>query len=598
MIAQETVDALKAVTMAKDVIAKFLPLKKVGSDMVCCCPFHNEKSPSFKIKLNEDFWKCFGCGKNGDSIEFIKLHKNLTHPEALKYLCDFYHITVVEDKPQAVRTYKRPAPVTVKPTLSPRVMKWFDTRGITTKTLTEFKITECSEWMPKANAVTDAICFNYFRDGELINIKYRAAEKDFKLSKDAELIFYNLDAIKGEKYAIVCEGEIDCLSISQTGLKNVVSVPNGASGGTQKLEYLNNCFEAFKDVECIILFTDNDAPGMALRDELARRFGYDRCLKVECPYDCKDANDVLLKYGANKIGELIKNATEFPIEGVFGMDELYEDIKNFYYNGYPKGVKVGISSFDEYIQFMPGQFTTVTGIPGSGKSEFVDYIMAQTAVNHQWNWGVCSFENQPSSLHATKLMEKYVGKSFAHRYNPYDRMNSVEFDDAVNFVGTFFHFININKIDVTLQGILDKAKELVLRKGINGLLIDPWNYIEHKSATGQTETQYVSECLTKIKAFAATHGIHIFIIAHPTKLQKVNNKYEVPTLYNISGSAHFFNKTDNGITVYRDFGTNKVDIHIQKVRYSWLGKVGLCSFTYNLDTRQYVPIDPNNKEPF
>jgi twinkle protein len=336
---------------------------------------------------------------------------------------------------------------------------------------------------------------------------------------------------------------------------------------------------------------------MALRDELGRRFGFDRCLKVDCPPDCKDANDVLLKYGNAKLVELIKSASEFPIEGVFGIDELYEDIKSFYYNGYPKGVKVGIPSFDEHIQFMSGQFTTVTGIPGSGKSEFVDYIMAQTAINHKWTWGVCSFENQPSSFHVTKLMEKYVGKSFAQRYNPYDRMNSNEFDDAVNFVGDYFHFINVNAIDVTLQGILDKAKELVTRKGIQGLLIDPWNYVEHKSASGQTETQYVSECLTKIKAFALTHGIHILLIAHPTKLGKINNKYEVPTLYNISGSAHFFNKTDNGITVYRDFATNKVDIHIQKVRYSWLGKVGMCSFSYDTNTRQYKALDNEQASP-
>jgi DNA primase len=276
MISDETKEALKRVSLAKDVIGKFIPLKKVGADMVCCCPFHNEKSPSFKVKLNEDFWKCFGCGKTGDSIAFLQEYQKLSYVDAVKWLCDFYHIPLIEDKPQSKRIYKRPIPTAVKSELSPRVMKWFDTRGITTKTLTEFKITECSEWMPKANAVTDAICFNYYRNDELINIKYRAAEKDFKLSKDAELIFYNIDAVKGEELVIVTEGEIDCLSIAQTGLKNVVSVPNGASGGTQKLEYLNNCFDDFKDVKCIILFTDNDAPGMALRDELGRRFGFDR----------------------------------------------------------------------------------------------------------------------------------------------------------------------------------------------------------------------------------------------------------------------------------------------------------------------------------
>lgn len=226
-------------------------------------------------------------------------------------------------------------------------------------------------------------------------------------------------------------------------------------------------------------------------------------------------------------------------------------------------------------------------VHNSGKSEFVDYIMVETARNHGWEWAVCSFENQPSSLHATKLMEKACGKSFVKRHNPNDCMSENEFDKSIEFVNNYFHFININKVDVTLNGILEKAKELIVRKGVKGLLIDPWNYIEHKSAAGQTETQYISECLTKIKAFSLTHGIHIILIAHPTKMGKTGDKYDIPTLYNISGSAHFFNKTDNGITVYRDFATGIVDVHVQKVRYSWLGKIGLASFTYNVDTRQY-----------
>ena len=229
-------------------------------------------------------------------------------------------------------------------------------------------------------------------------------------------------------------------------------------------------------------------------------------------------------------------------------------------------------------------------VHNSGKSEFTDYVMSELAKNHKWSFGVCSFENQPSSLHVTKLMEKVVGKSFAKRFNDSDRISKPEFETAVSFIEEHFYFVNINQVKVTVDGILEKTKELILRKGIKGLLIDPWNYIEHKSEKGQTETQYISECLTKIKAFCLTHNVHIFLIAHPSKMPKVAGKYEVPTLYNVSGSAHFFNKADNGICVHRDFGSTKVDIYIQKVRYSWLGKVGFTSFNYNIDRRQYMPI--------
>jgi twinkle protein len=260
-------------------------------------------------------------------------------------------------------------------------------------------------------------------------------------------------------------------------------------------------------------------------------------------------------------------------------------------NGYPKGLRVGIPGFDEYVSFMPAQITTITGIPGSGKSEFTDYIMACAAKNHGWKFAVCSFENQPSSLHITKIMEKLTGKAFAHRTDASSRMNMDDLNYGFDMIKHHFTFININQVNVTIDGILEKAKELVLRQGIHGLLIDPWNYCEHHRGSGQTETEYVSECLSKMKAFCLVTGVHLFLIAHPVKMQKTGGKYEVPTLYNISGSAHFFNKTDNGITVYRDFENNVVDVHIQKVRYSWLGKVGCASFNYSLELRQYSPTE-------
>jgi twinkle protein len=415
--------------------------------------------------------------------------------------------------------------------------------------------------------------------------------KHFKLGKDAELIFYNLDCLEGAKECLIVEGEIDALSVYEAGYYTVLSVPNGASKGSQKLEYLDNCWEHFTDIQKIIIWTDNDEAGYNLREELARRIGKEKCFRVQHFADCKDANEVLVKHGKETVLQMIEEAQPFPIEGIITMDEMFEDVTNFYHNGYPQGVKTGIEGLDEYVSFMTGQFTTVTGIPGSGKSEFVDYIMCQLSKLHGWGWGVCSFENQPSSIHVTKLIEKLTGKSFAFRRERFNRVSEEEMFNACIAIHEHFHFINIHELDVTLTGILEKAEELVKRKGIKGLLIDPWNYIEHKIPKGYTETQYISESLTKLKSFALRTGVHVILIAHPTKIQKdkATKKYDIPTLYQISGSAHFFNKTDNGITVYRDFQTNIVEIHVQKVRYSWLGKVGLCGFNYDIETRHYSP---------
>jgi twinkle protein len=356
-----------------------------------------------------------------------------------------------------------------------------------------------------------------------------------------------------------------------------------------RLQYLDNCYEYFVNMRKIIIATDNDNVGKALKEELSRRLGKDRCFEIQYPQDCKDANDVLKLHGKETLASLIELARELPIDGIVNHDDLANDVLNYYENGYPQGTKTGIEGFDEYLQLMPGQFTTVTGAPGHGKSEWVDNMIAHTAVKSGWKWAVCSFENTPAALHATKLVEKLSGKAFDFRKDPTNRVSSGDINMLLTFIGSNFAFINTGNTDITLDGILAKTGELVARKGINGLLIDPWNYIEHKIPVGMPETLYISESLTKIKHAAMKYGIHIILIAHPAKLQKPlgQKKYEVPTMYSISGSAHFNNKTDNGLTVYRDFETGNVQIHIQKVRYSWLGKIGCVEYFYNTYTRQY-----------
>lgn len=577
------IEQIKSAADIVQVISEHIELKKKGSNMVGLCPFHNEKTPSFTV--SKQGFKCFGCGKSGDSIAFLMDYKHLNYIEAIKLIAGKYNIPIEEETKQ----YERPTPRLEK--LSPDTIKYFEKRGISNNTLLRFDITESKEWMPKGGDNTRVICFNYKLNDQLINIKYRAKDKDFRLNKNSELIFYNLDSIKDESTAVIVEGEVDCLSLHEAGIYNVVSVPNGAGTGQLQLKYLDNCWKYFEGKDKIILFTDNDTPGNSLRDELARRLGKDRCYKIIYPEDCKDANDVLIKHGKPMIHSIIEQAKRWPIDGVLGMDELFEQVHDYYYNGYPKGCNAGIGYFDELLQFSGGQLTVVTGSPGSGKSEFIDYISTSLSRLHDWKFAVASFENPPA-IHVTKLMEKFIGLSFNFRKNPLHRMNTSQFDEAVYLTDKYFHFVNIQQADVTIEGILSKLNEMVLRFGVKGVIIDPWNYIEHKVPPGQTETQYISEALTLIKEFAVKTDTHVFLVAHPTKLRKPPGEKKMPvaTMYDIAGSAHFFNKADNGISVYRDFDSNEVDIHVQKVRFSWLGKCGVAPLTYDTYTRKYTEI--------
>jgi len=587
MISQTTINTINARTDIVDIIGDYVKLKRDGVNMRGLCPFHNEKTPSFTVSQSKQVYKCFGCGKSGDALQFLQEHTGESFIEVITKLATKYNINIEYDEN---KVYERPK--NINSLLNEDAIKYFKQRGISLQTLNDLKVTQSIEWMPGAQKEINTINFNYYRDGELINIKYRAANKDFKLYKNAELIFYNLDAIKYSDTCIIVEGEVDALSLHESGFKNVVSVPNGAATGNQKLPYLDNCWQYFENKKSIIVLTDNDTAGQNLRDELARRLGKNKCLKVKWPEGIKDANQLLTQQGPLSISHLIQSAEYYPIEGINTMDDMFEDVINYYENGYPKGFKTMAGGLDEYLTFLPGQITVVTGIPGSGKSEYCDYLMAQLTKLHNWNWAICSFENQPSSYHVTKLMEKFTGKSFQFRKDFSHRINKDEADRSIAIIDNNFTFININAINVTLSGILQKTKELITRKGINGLIIDPWNYIEHHVGEGQTETQYISECLTELKVFAIQNNIHIFLVAHPTKIakDKRTGKFEIPNLYNISGSAHFFNKTDNGLCIWRDFETGGVDVYIQKVRYSWLGKTGFTSYTYDTFTRQYIPV--------
>lgn len=586
MYKDESIQKLKEAMNIKEIIGTAVKLKKSGSDFEACCPFHSERTPSFKVSPAKGIFKCFGCGRQGDAIAFVMEHNKISYIDAIKAIAVQMNFDLEEEGGEK-SVIEKPVPRLEK--LGKKALTFFEEkRKISNNTLLRFKVSETTEWMHQSKTEELVICFNYLRDGELINIKFRGPGKSFKMSKNAELIFYNLDAIKGEKSCVIVEGEVDCLSMHEAGIYNSISVPNGAGlTGNAKLEYLDNCYEYFLPMEKIVIATDNDPAGKKLRDELARRLGKDRCFQVEWPEGCKDANDVLVKCSPEELLAMVETAKQWPVEGLLSMADVEAEVDDFYENGYPKGLRAHIPGFDELLTFMPGQLTVITGSPGSGKSEFVDWLITSLSRMHGITWGICSFETTVP-FHITKLAEKYTDKSFAFRKNKDDRMTQSQYDYSKKQILKNFLFMNISLIDITMDGLLAKAEEMVKSKGITGLLFDPWNCIEHKYGE-ESETKYVLTCLNKLIHFLDKYQVHGFLVAHPVKLgkDKKTGKTSVPTLYDISGSAHFFNRTHNGIVVDRNKATGQVEIYVQKVKYSWLGHLGFTSFYFNENTRTY-----------
>ena len=493
--------------------------------------------------------------------------------------CHHCSTTFVKFKEFSGKSYIKPKFIN-KNAISENVVKWFESRNISQQTLLDWKITEGIEYMPQVEAKTNTIQFNYFRNSELINVKYRDSKKNFKLYKDAELLPYGLDNLKDENYIIICEGEIDALTFYEAGYKNVISVPNGAKITNNNLTYFDNCIDIFDNYQKIIIATDTDIPGIALRNDIASRLGIEKCFKVSFK-ECKDVNEYVSIYGISMVKYVIDSIEPFPIEGVFTLENVESELDNMFKFGLKRGLMINDIDIDEFISFESGRLYTITGIPGHGKSEFLDYLITKINILHGLKCGIFSPENHPLQLHISKLISKISGKQFDENH-----LQVSEYEQCKEYVKDNFFFINPND-DFTFETILTKARQLVYQKGIKILIIDPYNKIEHSIPNGMSETNYISLFLDKITNFAKRNNIIIFLVAHPRKMTKVGKLHEVPSLYDINGSANFYNKTDFGITVYRNFSTGLVEVYFQKIKFKHLGELGMCFKKYNYWNGRY-----------
>jgi len=426
----------------------------------------------------------------------------------------------------------------------------------------------------------------YFFQDKLVNIKYRKLPKDFRLHTGAELIFYNQDALLNNEDIIIVEGEMDALAFIECGIDNVISVPNGAGS---KLEYLDTYHGLFDKIKRVFLATDQDTKGVELRDELARRLGVDRCMLVNFK-DCKDANEYLIEYGGPALQDAIKEAIPIPTKGIVTVDHLYNDIRDLFDNGVDPGFRLD-EPFDEFIRWETGRLAIVTGVPSSGKSEFVDYIITKMNLKLKWKAAFFTPENYPLKYHYAKLYEKIIGKRFRASSS-----TEMEFDMAFDYIRENFFYI-MNEENFTVDYIIDHAKMLVRTRGVKVVVIDPYNKLDHQYK--DSETQYISRFLDKLINFAKFNDVLVFLVAHPRKMEKDGeNKTRVPSLYDISGSANFYNKTDYGIIVHRDTDHNnamvdKVRVYWSKIKFKHLGRQGMTSLNYDKDSGRFYTSVPD-----
>lgn len=271
--------------------------------------------------------------------------------------------------------------------------------------------------------------------------------------------------------------------------------------------------------------------------------------------------------------------------GIYTVNDVRDKVFSLYESGgHQGGVHPGWEKLAELYTVKRGQFTVLTGIPGSGKSAVLDAMLVNLAQSEKWRFAICSIENQPIEQHLSQLIEIYTGKPFSQGPSP--RMSKRTLEEALNALHKVFTFVLPPEEQRTLSGLLNLVEGL----DVEGVAVDPWNELEHRRPTAMTETEYVSQALSRMRYHARTFNQHWWLIAHPTKLQKdKDGHYVVPTLYDISGSAHFRNKCDMGLVCWRDFTdeTGPTTVHVQKVRFRWCGKLGSCDLYFDKKTGRY-----------
>lgn len=545
-----------------------LPIPAYGQTVRLTCPFC---SPSRKKHKSRDL----SVSRKPDG--------------AVTYLCHHCGASGVQ---QEKKLSAVPSPTITQTPLADPHYAYLKTRGISKETADQAKLFSAEKYFARLNRKTQAVGFPYYRNGALTAAKYRSIEdKDFIQDAGGAHDLFGIDHVDTTKPMIIVEGEIDALTLTECGIPNAVSVPGGAplkvSDGKvhpsedKRFAYIWNAHDIIQSVPSVIIATDNDVPGQALAEELARRIGKDKCKLAKLIH--KDLNEVLLAGGKQAVIDIIDQAQPYPVDGLSGAAEFEDRLNDLWFKGTGKGASTGYTDLDLIYTIVPGQMTVVTGYPSSGKSNFVDQLMVNLGKSEDWKFALCSFENAPE-IHIARLMEIYKGKRF---FDGSNRMSDDERKQSFKWVDDHFSFLTTESAEpATIDSILSRLKVAVSRSGIRGAVIDPYNYIVPERES--TETESISNMLTKVQAFAKAYGVHVWFVAHPSKMQRSGNDLPRPDGMSISGSMAWWAKADVGLTVHRQ--DHHTEIVIWKCRYRWVGTQGETKMQYQKDVGTYSPL--------
>ena len=550
-----------------------------GRNVRSICPFchdrrTNKKDKCLSIDRETLAYYCHYCNAHG----YLKSRMSEYLAKDQKYF-----------KPKERKNYVKPKQKEEVKQFSDSFLEYFKSRGISESTLKKAKVTQDTEYFPQIQKKSGCIAFNYYLNGELVNVKYRTRNKDFKLISGAQLIPYNIDSIAMEAYeegeeksCFFVEGEMDALTYIECGYNHVVSVPNGAN---VNLEYLDDFIEShFDHLDYIYISSDNDRKGLELRAELLRRFGREMCRIIDYPKPCKDINEVLMQYGKDAVRECVSSYIELKPDGIQELSDVETDLDYLFYHGLQKGVTIGVPDLDRILSFKTGMLNIVTGIPTHGKTYFLNYILARLNILHDWKIAFFSPEFYPVSLHISQVLETLGGLRF-----DYKNYSTSVYEAMKDYVCRNMFFIDPDDTDI--NSVLERGRYLIKKKGIKALVIDPFNALTDNERKSEKQDEYISDFLQKLRWFARKYDVAVFLVMHPTKQYKQENGlYPVVDLYSCKGASEINDKADIGLTVWRNEIDDYAEVHVVKIKFRHLGEKGHSSFKFNMNNGRYVSI--------
>lgn len=475
--------------------------------------------------------------------------------------------------------------------LSDQMVKYLESRNISQATAIKLGWTEETYYQPALQKQVTNLVFNTFEGETLVNKKYRSGGKHFTQSAGTKSIFYNINSAIGKEKVYIVEGEFDVAAMLEVGIKDVISVPNGANDND---EYWKTSEKYIKDVNHFVIAVDNDEKGNILRDKIAHRLGRFRCSYLD--FDGKDANDDL---NTGKLLKTLKKEIRFPVSGTFKISDLYGGILDLYKNGLPDTLSPKSrywKGFKDCYSVMRGQLNIGTGIPSHGKSNFTDDYVLNLINDYDLKASWFSPEHSPMSLYHTNLSEKVTGKNFWGKVQG-QKVTRVTEDELQKYREWGNEKIYLTDCEAgslpTWTWLLEKFEEQLYSFGIDIFVIDAFNKVLLPKGN---KIEQINIVLTKLTHFAQSNNVLVFLVAHPTKMQKNQDTglYGVPTLYDVSGSADFRNQTHNGYTIYRHFENQDTgeesytEFYNMKTKFSFQGEIGSSiKFKYCLENGRY-----------